>query len=96
MAITEVVTPSASDAAPTSEGAAAPPSESKTTTFLMATLIVLVAAGALGYTQWWIPLEKAQQRAQVTYEHCVEEVQVYLGKHSYAGRLAQCTQFLNG
>ena len=64
--------------------------------FAPALLLVLVAAGALGYTQWWIPLEKAQQRAQVTYEHCVEEVQVYLGKHSYAGRLAQCTQFLNG
>ena len=97
MAITEVVTPSASDAASTSEGAAAaPPSESRTTAILLGMLLVLVAAGALGYTQWWIPLEKAQQRAQVTYEHCVEEVQVYLGKHSYAGRLAQCTQFLNG
>jgi hypothetical protein len=95
MAITEVVTPTASDAATTSEGAAAPPSGSKTTAFLLATLLVLVAAGALAYTQWWIPLEKAQQRA-VTYQHCVEEVQVYQGKHSYAGRLAQCTQFLNG
>ena len=96
MAITEVMTPSASDAASTSEGAAAaPPSESKTTAFLLAMLLVLVAAGALGYTQWWIPREEAK-RAQVTYEHCVEEVQVYLGKHSYAGRLTQCTQFLNG
>ena len=29
------------------------------------------------------------------HQHCLEEVKVYLGKRSYAGRLAQCTKFLN-
>ena len=95
MAISEAVAPSASDAAPTSEDAAAPPSGRRTTTLLVATLFTLGSVGALGYTQWWIPREKAQQRAQVTYEHCLDEVKVYLGKHSYASRLAQCTQFLD-
>ena len=95
MAISEALSPSASDAASTSEGAAASSSGRKTAALLVATLFTLGSVGALGYTQWWIPREQAQQRAQVTYEHCLEEVKVYLGKHSYPGRLAQCTQFLN-
>lgn len=96
MAISEVVSPSASDAASASEDAAAPPSGRKTAALLVATVFTLGSVGALGYTQWWVPREEAQQRAQVTYEHCLDEVKVYLGKHSYAGRLAQCTQFLKG
>jgi len=31
----------------------------------------------------------------VMHQHCLEEVKVYLGKLSYAGRLAQCNKFLN-
>ena len=95
MAIYEAVSLSTSDAASTSEGVAAAPSGRKTAALFVATLFILGSVGALGYTQWWIPREKTQQMAQVTYEHCLEEVKVYLGKHSYTGRLAQCTQFLN-
>ena len=102
MAISEAVAPSTSDAAPTFDGAAAPPSEGaaalpsgkKTAALFMATLVLLGSVGALGYTQWWIPREEAK-RAQVTYEHCLDEVEVYVGTHSYASRLAQCTQFLD-
>ena len=61
MAISEAVAPSASDAAPTSEDAAAPPSGRRTTALLVATLFTLGSVGALGYTQWWIPREQAQQ-----------------------------------
>jgi hypothetical protein len=50
----------------------------------------------VGYTQWWLPREQAQQVAQLQHEHCLVEVKAYLGKHSYKARLAQCNAFVNG
>ena len=61
------------------------------------TLLTLGVAAPLVYTQWWVPREQAQQQiAQLKHELCLEEVKVYLGKPSHAGRLAQCTELLNG
>lgn len=93
--ISEAVSPSASDAASTPDGAAPSTSGRKTAALLLTTLLTLGAAGALGYTQWWVPREEAQQAAKVKYAHCLEEVKVYRGKHSYKGRLAQCNKFLS-
>lgn len=93
--ISEAVSPSASEAAPASEGAAASSSASKAPAILLATLLTLGSVGVLGYTQWWIPREQAQQAAQMQYEHCLGEVKAYKGKHSYKARLAQCNKFLN-
>ena len=94
--ISEAASPTPSDAVSTSGGAAAPSSGGKTAALWVATLLTLGSVGALGYTQWWIPREHAQQQmAQVKYEHCLEEVKVYLGKPSYTGRLTQCVNFLN-
>lgn len=94
--IGEAVSPSANDAASTSGDAATSSSGRRTTALWVATLLTLASVGALGYTQWWVPREQAQQQmAQVNYEHCLEEVKVYLGKDSYTGRLAQCTKFLD-
>ena len=64
----------------------------KATALLLATLLTLGAAGALGYTQWWLPREQAQQAAQLKYEQCLQEVKVYRGKKSYKGRLGQCNR----
>ena len=93
--IGEAASPYANDAAPAS-GETAAASGSKGAAFLVAMLLTMGAGGVLGYTQWWVPREQAQQTAQVKYEHCLTEVQVYRGKHSYKARLAQCTKFLNG
>jgi hypothetical protein len=93
--ISEAASPYANDAAPES-GAPAASSGSKGAAFLVAMLLTVGAAGLLGYTQWWVPREQAQQTAQVKYEHCLTEVQVYRGKHSYKARLAQCSRFLKG
>jgi hypothetical protein len=90
----EAVFPSDNDAAPAS-GDAASSSGGKGAAFLLATLLTLGSVGVLGYTQWWVPREQAQEVAKVKYEHCLVEVKVYRGKHSYANRLAQCTKFLN-
>lgn len=90
----EAVSPSADDTASTSEDAAAPSSGKKTTAFLVATLLTLGSVGVLGYTQWWMPREEAQQVAKVKYAQCLEDVKVYKGKKSYKGRLAQCSKFL--
>ena len=92
--IGEAVSPYANEAAPAS-GETAAASGSKGAAFLLAMLLTVCAAGVLGYTQWWVPREQAQQTAQVKYEHCLTEVSVYRGKHSYKARLAQCTKFLN-
>lgn len=94
--ISGVMSPSASDSASTSEDAPAAPSAGKTAALWVATLVMLGLLGALGYTKWWVPREQAQQIAQVKYEHCLEEVKVYVGKKSYPGRLAQCSSFLGG
>lgn len=93
--ISEAVSP-AGEAAPASEGAPASSSATgKAPAVLLATLLTLGSVGVLGYTQWWIPREEAQQIAKVQYEHCLGEVKAYKGKHSYQARLAQCTKFLN-
>jgi hypothetical protein len=89
-----VSSPSASDTASTPADAA-PSSGKKTTAFLVATLLTLGSVGVLGYTQWWIPREEAQQIAKVKYAQCLEEVKVYKGKKSYKGRLAQCSKFVS-
>jgi predicted negative regulator of RcsB-dependent stress response len=90
----EAVSPSPDDTAATEADGAAPTSGSKTTAFLLATLLTLASVGLLGYTQWWVPREEAQQVAKVNYQRCLEEVKVYKGKKSYKGRLAQCSKFL--
>ena len=90
----EAVSPSVDDTAATSADAA-PSSGKKTTAFLVATLLTLGSVGVLGYTQWWIPREEAQQIAKVKYAQCLEDVKVYKGKKSYKGRLAQCSKFLS-
>ena len=92
MTITEAASRSVSDAEAMPGEAAASPSGKKTTALLVATLLTLGAAGALGYTQWWIPRVQAEQTAQLKYEQCLQEVKVYRHKHSYKGRLAQCTK----
>ena len=93
--ISEAVAPAAGDAAFPSGGAEASTSGRKTAAFWVATVLTLGLVGALGYTQWWIPREQAQQVAKVKHQHCLQEVKVYLGKRSYASRLAQCNKFLN-
>jgi hypothetical protein len=103
MAISEVVShpfsealsPSASTTASTPADAAPSSSGKKTTAFLVATLLTLGSVGVLGYTQWWLPREEAEQLAKVNYARCLEEVKVYKGKKSYQGRLAQCYKFLS-
>ncbi len=93
--ISEAASPSATDAAPASGSDAASSSSRQSAALLVATLFTLGSVGALGYTQWWAPREQAQQTAQVNYYHCLDEVKVYRGSHSYTGRLAQCTEFLS-
>ena len=95
MAISEAVSTSAGDAATTSEGAAATSSGRKAAIWV-ATLLTLALVAGLGYTQWWVPRQEAQRVAhKVQYEHCLDDVKVYLGKHSYKSRLAQCKNFLS-
>ena len=72
-----------------------PPPGGRPQRILLTTLLTLGSVGLLGYTQWWIPREEAQQTAQLQYEHCLGEVKAYKGKHSYKARLAQCNKFLN-
>ena len=90
-----VFSPSANDAASTPGEAEASSSGRRQRRSGSRRCSSLGLVGALGYTQWWIPREQAQQTAQVKYEHCLTEVSVYRGKHSYKARLAQCTKFLN-
>ena len=101
MAVTEAVSRSLGEAVFPSDGAAPAPggaavssSGGKSTALLLAMLLTLGSVGILGYTQWWVPREQAQQVAKVNYEHCLVDVKVYRGKHSYQDRLAQCTKFL--
>jgi len=101
MAVTEAVaraidaaaSPSAGEAASRSADAATS-SGKKAVGFLVATLLVLGSFALVGYTQWWVPREQAQQRAQVEYGHCLQDVKVYKGKKSYKSRLAQCDRFV--
>lgn len=93
-AVSPSVSPSVDDTAATSPDTP-PSSGKKTTAFLVATLLTLGSVGVLGYTQWWIPREEAQQIAKVKYAQCLEDVKVYKGKKSYKGRLAQCSKFLS-
>ncbi|HET7822689.1 MAG TPA: hypothetical protein VFL10_14295 [Ornithinibacter sp.] len=93
MTVSEAATRLFSDAAvATREEAPSSPSSSgkKAAAVLMAMLLTLGVAGALGYTQWWIPRQEAQQTAQLKYEQCLREVKAYRHKHSYKARLAQC------
>src|SRR5207342_3449424 len=79
------------DAASASEGdAASSSSMRKAAALWVATLLTLGLVGVLGYTQWWIPREQAQQRAQVEHEHCLQEMKVYSGKRNDKARLDQC------
>jgi ferric-dicitrate binding protein FerR (iron transport regulator) len=93
----EAAPPTATEAEAPTDNASAAPSGRKTAPLLLATLLTLGVAAPLVYTQWWVPREQAQQQiAQLKHELCLEEVKVYLGKPSHAGRLAQCTELLNG
>jgi uncharacterized protein HemX len=103
MSISEAVTrplsegvSSTSGAVPTSGDAEASPSGGGTAALVVAVLLALGLAGAVGYTQWWVPREQARQVAQLQHEHCLVEVKAYLGKHSYKARLAQCNAFVKG
>jgi hypothetical protein len=69
-------------------------SGNKSLAFLVAMLLVLGSAAALGYTQWWVPREQALERAQVEHANCLQDVKVYKGKKSYKSRLAQCDKFI--
>lgn len=91
MTVSEAATRLFSDAAVTpAEAPASSSSGKKAAAVLVAMLLTLGAAGALGYTQWWIPRQEAQQTAQLKYEQCLREVKAYRHKHSYKARLAQC------
>lgn len=92
MAITEAARRTVSDPAALPEDAEAQSSGKKAVAVVVAMLLTLGAAGALGYTQWWVPREQAQQTAQREYEQCLREVKVYRGKHSYKARVAQCNR----
>lgn len=94
--VVEAAPPTTGDATATTDGAAAKPTGARTTALLLATLLSLGSVAAWGYTQWWVPREQAQQSAQVSYERCLEEVKVYVGKRNYPDRLAQCTSFATG
>lgn len=89
MTISEAASRYVSDVA-TPEEAAPSTSGKKTAALVLAMLLTLGVAGVLGYTQWWVPREQAQQTAQLKYEQCLQEVKAYRGKKSYKGRLAQC------
>jgi hypothetical protein len=88
--------PADGDAATRSAAGTASSSGRRTLALWMVTLLTLGSVVVLGHTQWWVPREQARQKAQVTYEHCLDEVQVYAGKHSYHDRLAQCGNLLRG
>jgi predicted negative regulator of RcsB-dependent stress response len=92
MTVSEAATRLFSDAAVATpeEAPASSSSGKKAAAVLVAMLLTLGAAGALGYTQWWIPRQEAQQTAQLKYEQCLREVKAYRHKHSYKARLAQC------
>jgi hypothetical protein len=92
MAFSEAATRPISDTAEVPDDDAASSSGKKAAALMMATLLTLGAAGALGYTQWWVPRVQAEQTAQLKYEQCLQEVKVYRHKKSYKGRLAQCTK----
>jgi hypothetical protein len=91
--INEAASPFAGDAAPPSAGAATSPG-TKAVGVFVAMMLVLGSFALIGYTQWWVPREQAQQRAQVEYGHCLQDVKVYKGKKSYKSRLAQCDRFV--
>ena len=92
MALSEAVSRPFTDVSATPEDAEATSGGKKTAAVLLATVLTLGATGALGYTQWWIPREQAQQAAQLRYEQCLQDVKVYRKKHSYKARLAQCNR----
>ena len=91
--INEAASTYAGDAAPASPGAATS-SGTKAVGMFVAMMLVLGSFALIGYTQWWVPREQAQQRAQVEYGHCLQDVKVYKGKKSYKSRLAQCDRFV--
>lgn len=92
--IGEQVWSSRADAASTSDDAA-PSAWRRTAALWAATLLALALVAAWGYAAWWVPLQHAQT-AQASYQHCLDEVAAYQGKHTYANRLAQCSRFLQG
>lgn len=92
--IDEAASPTKGDPASTSAGKPAS-SGTKALAILVATLLVLGSVALLGYTQWWLPRAQAQERAQVEYQHCLQDVKVYKHKKSYKSRLAQCDRFVN-
>ena len=103
MAISEAVSRSLSEACspPTAqrlrpEAPEASSSGGRHAALVVAMLLTLGLVGVLGYTQWWVPREQAQQVARLNYDHCLVEVKAYRGKHSYKARLAQCNAFLSG
>ena len=53
-------------------------------------VLTLGSVGGLGYTQWWVPQQEAQEVARVAYDRCVDEVKAYEGTASYTDRLNQC------
>src|SRR5690349_4360573 len=90
----EAASPTKGDPASTAAGKPAS-SGVKALAIFVVTLLVLGSAAFMGYTQWWVPREQAQQRAQVEHQHCLQDVKVYKHKKSYKSRLAQCDRFVN-
>jgi len=90
MTITEAAFRAVSEAAAPPGDAEATSSGSKAVALVVAILLALGAAAALGYTQWWVPREQAQQTAQLKYEQCLQEVKAYKGKRGYQARVTQC------
>jgi len=101
MAISEAVSPSigaqlwtpGADPASTSDDPASSSSWRQTAGLWVATVLALALVAAWGYLAWWVPLQHAET-AQASYQHCLDEVAAYQGKHTYADRLAQCSRFL--
>ena len=96
MTTSVAVPPPGTVAAAPSGTEAAAPSSRKSLVFLLATVLLLGAVAAWGYTQWWVPRQEAQQAAQVKYELCLDEVKAYVGQPSHADRVAQCEQLYAG
>jgi hypothetical protein len=89
-ALPEAASAPGSEAASPSGGKAAPRSGARKVAVLVATVLTLGSVGGVGYTQWWVPKQEAQEVARVAYDRCVDEVKAYEGTASYTDRLNQC------
>ena len=87
---------SVGQAAPASAGQASSSSRGKGVVVFLAILLLLAAVGAWGYTQWWAPMQQAEQATQARYGQCIAEVAAYEGTPSYQARVDQCATLYSG